>query len=192
MRTKAISLRTFSEAPVGAVPKNGSRCGPFPWQNSPGSRGSRRGPSAGAPTSRRTRNVPQRRGRARWAARPSAIRDNPAPRAGRSRKLSKSWNFGPGPAAGPLALRWLFDMPRPSPGLRRGHPLPPGEGRVRVRMGISPGPGCQRRTRQSTIRAWYVASRPRWRSARSLRSLDQSPLGNRSRGADRRSRFGDQ
>jgi hypothetical protein len=42
MRTKAISPRTFSGAPVGAFPKNGSRPGPFPWQNSPGGRGSSR------------------------------------------------------------------------------------------------------------------------------------------------------
>jgi hypothetical protein len=73
MRAEAVSLRTFSGAPVGAFPKNGSRCGRFPWHNSPGRQGSRRMVSAGTPSSQRTRNVPQRRRRARWGARPSSV-----------------------------------------------------------------------------------------------------------------------
>jgi hypothetical protein len=108
LRAQAISLRTFSGAPVGASKKNGSSCGRFPCQNPPGSRGSSRALSAGAPTSPRIRNVPQRRGRARWGARRSAIPNNPAPgvhRSGNPKILSQPSNGDENrPRRGPLAF----------------------------------------------------------------------------------------
>ena len=56
----------------GGLKKTGSHCGRFPCQNPPGSRGSSRLISAGAPTSQRIRNVPQRRRQAR-GQRPSPL-----------------------------------------------------------------------------------------------------------------------
>jgi hypothetical protein len=69
MRIKAISVRTFSGAPVGLAKKPGliavDFLGIIPREDEAPAESWRRVPSAGAPASRRKRNVPQRRRRPR-------------------------------------------------------------------------------------------------------------------------------
>jgi hypothetical protein len=167
-----LSARTFSAAPVGLLKKSGSRCGRFPCQNPPGSRGSSRVPQLGGcpgrPEKKKLSATEEKNAR-------SARHLHSYHRATRA-EFPRNPGFWSGPMGEEGRARVGISMPKPGPSpVRFASDLSRGErwelpsfsrrekvpaGRMRVFALIDPtGPAVDSRRRShwaGAVRAWVA------------------------------------